>query len=240
LPYCPNCGKEIQDDYTVCPDCGERLKTPEGERSTRPVEVSAVGHLNMAWRIASAQPMVFAPALLGGVISSIIDNLGGTPFYQTGFSPLHLIAGLISLVGSIAVYILNFASIDMARDAYTEKPLDLGQSMSYVVSRIVTFIGASILSVLLSITIILIPVAVMLSVIVVMDETGVMIAAGRAFNVLITDLGDIIVILLLSIVGYALLGWVPFLGGLLTAALGVVISLAFIDVYYQYRRKVNL
>ena len=132
---------------------------------------------------------------------------------------------------------LNFATIDMARDAYMDQPLDLGRSFNYALSRIVTFFVASIVAALLSITIILIPVAILMMVIIVMDETGIMDAVSQAFSVLSRDLGDVIVILVVSVVGYALLGWAPLIGGLLTAGFGVVIDIAFIDIYHKYRQE---
>jgi uncharacterized membrane protein YkgB len=68
------------------------------------------------------------------------------------------------------------------------------------------------------------------------DETGIVDALSQSFAVLSRDLGDIIVILLVAVIGYAVLGWVPLVGGLLTAGFSLVLDLAFIDVYEQYRR----
>jgi hypothetical protein len=125
----------------------------------------------------------------------------------------------------------------MARDAYVGDRLDLGSSMNYVVGRIGTFIVASIVGVLLSITILLIPVSIFMFVIIVMDETGVGTAVSRAWSVITRDIGDVTVIILASIIGTILLSFVPLIGGLLTACLGVVIDLAFISVYEKYRTE---
>lgn len=203
----------------------------------RPSNVGAVEHLSLGFNLAMARPMVFAPVLLGGIISIIIDNLWGSQPDPTGLAPILFFASIVSIIGSIITFVLNFATIDMARDAYMDQPLDLGRSFNYALSRIVTFFIASIVAALLSITIILIPVAILLMVIIVMDETGIMDAVSKAFSVLSRDLGDVIVILVVSVVGYALLGWAPVIGGLLTASFGVVIDLAFIDVYHKYRQE---
>jgi hypothetical protein len=180
--------------------------------------------------------MVFAPVIIGGLISSAISVWGRQPLSQSGYVPVVFIGSLISIIGAVVSFILNFATIDMARDAYTDEPLDLGRSFNYAMGRIVTFFVASIVAGILSITIILIPVAILMMVIIVMDETGIVDALGQSFGVLGRDLGDIIVILVVAIIGYAILGWVPLIGGLLTACFSVVLDLAFIDVYDQYRR----
>jgi hypothetical protein len=180
--------------------------------------------------------MVFAPVIIGGLISSAISAWGPQPLSQSGFVPVVFIGFLVSIVGAVVSFILNFAAIDMARDAYTNEPMDLGRSFSYAAGRIGTFIVASIIAGILSITIILIPVAILMMVIIVVDETGIVDALSQAFGVLGRDLGDVIVILIVAIIGYAVLGWVPLIGGLLTSAFGVVLDLAFIDVYDQYRR----
>ncbi len=155
----------------------------------------------------------------------------------SSYSPVFFVAALLSLAGSILVYLLNFASIDMARDAYVGDRLDLGASMNYVVGRIGTFIVASLVGVLLSITIILIPVSIFMFVIIVMDETSVGTAVSRAFRVIKRDIGDVMVIILASIIGTILLSFVPWIDGLLIACLGVVIDLAFISVYEKYRSE---
>ena len=236
MPFCPKCGIEFEGDPAFCPSCGESLgKTasrPAGERG----DARAGDHLSLGFNIALANPTVFAPVIIGGLISSAIRVWGRQPLSQSGYVPVIFIGSLISIVGAVVSFILNFAAIDMARDAYTNEPLDLGRSFSYAAGRIVTFFIASIVAGILSITIILIPVAILMMVIIVVDETNIVDAISQSFAVLGRDLGDIIVILIVAVISYAVLGWVPLVGGLLTAGFSLVLDLAFIDVYDQYRR----
>jgi hypothetical protein len=183
-----------------------------------------------------ANPTIFAPVIIGGLISSAIRVWGRQPLSQSGYVPVVFIGFLISIVGSVVSFILNFAAIDMARDAYTNEPLDMGRSFSYAAGRFVTFLLASIVAGILSITIILIPVAILMMVIIVVDETGIAAALSQSFAVLGRDLGDIIVILIVAVIGSAVLGWVPLVGGLLTAGFSLILNIAFIDVYDHYRR----
>ena len=142
---------------------------------------------------------------------------------------------LLSIVATIITFVLNFASIDMSRDAYQGETLDLGESVSYVTGRIVEFIVAAIVGGLMAVTIILIPVVILMFVVMVMDETGITDAVSKSLNVLRADLGDVLLILLVSIVGSFVISYVPFVSALLDAALNVVIGLAFIDLYANYK-----
>jgi hypothetical protein len=235
LPYCPKCGVEVDEKENYCPACGQRISGGGVGRVRGPSDRRAADHLSLGFNLAMARPMVFAPVLLGGIISAFIDSFWGPD--PTGFAPILFFASIVSIVGLIIRFVLNFATIDMARDAYMDQPLDLGRSFNYALSRFLTFFIASIVAALLSFTIILIPVAILLVVIIVMDETGIMDAISQAFSVLSRDLGDVIILLVASIVGSFLLGWVPIVGGLLAACYGVVLDIAFIDVYHQYQRE---
>ncbi len=232
MPYCPNCGAQVEEEYDVCPICGERLKGPERRVGGDRPRAGAMDHLSKGFNIAMAKPLVFAPIVLGGVISIVIEGMWGDPFDPMSPSPLLLFPALMSLIGAIVTFLLNFASIDMLRDAYLNEPLDLMQSINYVVGRIGTLFVAAIVGALLSITIILTPVAIFMFVIIVMDETGIGDAVSKAFSVLRVELGDILLLLIISLVGFAVLSWVPVVGGLLNAFFGVVVDIAFIDVYY--------
>jgi hypothetical protein len=175
-------------------------------------------------------PLVFLPAILSGIIGGIIGFI--SPLAMFAF--LGTILWLINLVIS---YILNFASTDMSRDAYNKQPLDLGASISYVFSRIVPFLIAAIFGMLLSITIVLIPVVILTFVIMVVDETEVMDALGKAFNVIKADLGDIIIVIIVAIVGFAVTSIIPLVSSLLYSILNVVIGLAFIDIYMNFKNR---
>ena len=225
---CPNCGSEIIEGSKFCTDCGARLDQVEGEPSTTSERKrSYVEHLTVGFNVAASQPMVFVPAVLSGVIGAVI--------YWTTTGSMGYTAALFSIVASIITFVLNFASIDMSRDAYREEALDLGESVSYVTGRILEFIVAAIVGGLMAVTIILIPVVILMFVIMVMDETGITDAVSKSLDVLRADLGDVLLILLVSIVGSFVISYVPFVSALLDAALNVIVGLAFIDLYANYK-----
>jgi hypothetical protein len=143
---------------------------------------------------------------------------------------------LVTFFGLVLLFILNFMEIDMSRDLYMNEPLNLESSFSYVTGRIGTVFVASILAGILSITIVLMPIAILFMVIIVVDETGIVDALSQSFRVLGKDFKDIIVILFVTIIGTLVLEMVPIVGGILVAAFYQILNLAFIDIYDRYRR----
>ena len=236
MAFCPKCGIEFEGDPAFCLSCGHNLRETGRRPSRGGGDARAGDHLSLGFNIALANPTIFAPAIIGGLISSAISVWGRQPLSGSGFVPGVLIGSLIPIVGAVVRLILNFASIDMARDAYTNETLDMGRSFSYAAGRILTFFLAAIVAEILSITIILIPFAMIMMVIIVVEETGIVDALSLSFGVLGRDLGDILVILLVAIIGYAVLGRVPLVGGLLVSGFSIIPNLAFIDIYDHYRR----
>ena len=237
--FCTMCGAEV-DGKEFCPQCGAKQliddaspqapSSSPSEKIVREQSRGAMEHLTIGFNVAMNNPLVFLPAVLSGVIGAAIGYTSSTFLGSTGGTILGLISSIIS-------FILGFAGTDMSRDAYNKQPLDLGSSISYVFSRIVPFLIAAIFGGLLSITIVLIPAVILTFVIMVIDETGVMDAFGKAFNVIKADLGDILIVLLVAIVGFFITGYIPFVSSLLYSVLNVVIGLAFIDIYVNFKNR---
>ncbi len=252
MPYCPKCGSEVKEGAKFCGNCGYQLTsggetasaapaahTPTGERP------NAISALQEGWKIISAKPAVLLPAVIGAAISAVLSFIAAVlfvpfrfetvPFLTSALIAAVIAGGILSLIGGIISYILGFASLEMSRDAYLGKELNLSESISYVLSRIWTFIVASIVGAILAITIILIPVVILMFVIMVVDEAGLSASLSRALKVVGSRLGDILILIVIGIIGNAILNAIPFFGFLLAAAFNVLIALAYIDVYFHYK-----
>ena len=254
MTKCPKCGIEQQDVAEFCSNCGTKLLRREGEQAPispmvgGPETRGAIDALTRSAGIIAAKPMVLAPALIGAIVSAVLSGIASI-LYGTGSSlfsvqnPAFLASGvvgvLLALVGGIVSYVLSFASLDMARDAYLNKELNLSESVSYVIGRIGVFIVASIVGAILAITVILIPVAVLMFVIMVVDETGIGNGISKAFGFLSRRLMDVLIIFVVSIVASIILGLIPIIGAILVVAMNVLIALALIHVYYDYKRSPN-
>jgi hypothetical protein len=139
---------------------------------------------------------------------------------------------LLGILNIVVVAFLNFVEIDMSRDAYLDAPLSLGGSSRYVLRRIGTFVAATLIGLFLMMTIVLIPVANLMFLIVVIEETGIGSSVSKALSVCRKNLGAAIVLCILSIAPSWFLVHLPHIGILVTSAFGVVINLAFIDLYF--------
>ena len=246
VKYCWNCGASVEESEKFCPECGAKLdaddspqpaamrEPSQGEAYTgtpRGVDKKALDHLTTGFSVAMEQPMVFLPPIISGILGFLVGYTLSN-FYLGDF-----LSTVIGLSSSIISFILNFASIDMSRDAYYKQPLDLGQSIGYVLGRFLIFLVAAIFGGILSITIILIPVVLFMFVIMVMDETGIIDALKKAFSVIGADLADVLIIIVVSIIASFVISYVPYVSTLLNAAVNVIIGLAFIDIYATYKAK---
>jgi hypothetical protein len=239
--FCTKCGAELGEVRTFCPQCGNKVgeqtapptpnTTPPPPPSSMPSESKrgAVEHLTIGYSVAFGNPMVFLPAVISGIIGLLVGTTQGI-LGASGFVIIQLLSALVS-------FILSFASTDMSRDAYNKQPLDLGQSIGYVFKRFIPFLIASIIGALLSITIVLIPVVTLAFVIMVIDEMGVTDAFSKAFKVIFADLGDIIIVVIVDIVGFFIINYIPFVSTLVYSVLNVIIGLAFIDIYMNYKNS---
>ena len=188
-------------------------------------------HLRIGFNVAMEQPMVFLPPIISGVLGFLVS------YTLTNVSVGSLLFTLIGTSSMIISFILNFASTDMSRDAYYKQPLDLGQSIEYIVGRFFTFVFAAIFGGLLSITVILMPVVLFMFVIMVLDETDIMDAFEKAINVLRAELSDVLILIVVSIAASLVIGFVPLFSSLLNSIVNVILGIAFIDIYVTHKNR---
>ena len=194
-------------------------------------EKRAMDHLRIGFNVAMEQPMVFLPPIISGVLGFLVS------YTLTNVNVGALLFTIIGTTSLIFSFILNFASTDMSRDAYYKQPLDLGQSIEYIVGRFFTFVIAAVFGGLLSITVILMPVVLFMFVIMVLDETSIMDAFEKAINVLRAELSDVLVLIVVSIVASVVIGFVPLFSSLLNSIVNVILGIAFIDIYVTHKNR---
>lgn len=247
--FCENCGYQLIQNQpaSTAVTTPSAPPAPPGPSKSAGFGADVGSALNKAYNIISTKPAVLLPALIGAVVSAVLSAVATGYFRFANFINLFsvpasigllLVGGLLALIGGIVGYIMAFASLDMARNAYTGKSLSLAASVQYVFKRIGTFIVASIVGVILAITVILIPVVILMFVILVVDDVGIGASLSRAFKVIGARFSDMVLLLIIEIIGAYMLGLLPYLGPILVAAFNVLMALAFIDIYFHYRAPV--
>lgn len=116
MKYCVNCGAELENDATVCQNCGQEiaLPTPEvpkkDDSATAPVTISTVMGLIT----------ILNPYGIPALIMSIIGIVFGSREKKATGKSLGLVLNIISLVitslgllGIIAYFVFYFALIFM-------------------------------------------------------------------------------------------------------------------------------
>jgi predicted nucleic acid-binding Zn ribbon protein len=70
MPFCPACGKEIEEDVTFCPNCGENIKEPEA-RYVRPSRRD--------WNVSRVLALAFGGIILLASVGILVG--GGAIFW---------------------------------------------------------------------------------------------------------------------------------------------------------------
>jgi len=135
-------------------------------------------------------------------------------------------------------------TVDMANDAANQQIPNLGKSLNAVTSRFGVLLVAAIIAALCAITVILIPVALFIVTIAVVDQTGAGESTSKAFSFVLKNLGEVIVFFIIVIVIDIIFGFVfaviPVIGWFLGAVFQwlsvVVFTVASVHFYRDLRR----
>jgi len=136
--------------------------------------------------------------------------------------------------------------VDMANDVINERPMDLKKSMNLVMGRLGTLILAAIISAICFITFVLIPVALFIITIAIIEGTDAIESTKRAFNFVIKNIGEVIVFIIIVIVvalvlgiGFALIPVVgAYIGAIASWIINVMFTVAAVYFYLALRQTV--
>ena len=147
---------------------------------------SVSGAFGKSNELLKRHPIVIVPAILIVVISILVNYAG------------------LGLVGTIVVAILRFLIYSIMIAAVVlilrEGVEDFKRAWEKVVAMITTLILVAIIAAIFSITIILIPVALFMMSVVIVDEVNVGETVRRAFNFVLNNLKEVLVIIIILIV----------------------------------------
>ncbi len=154
----------------------------------------------------------------------------------------------ISLAGSLIAAIIGFIAscmiVDMANDVINGRPMNLKKSMDLVIGRFGTLIVAAIISAVCYITIILIPVALFIIAIAIIEGTDAIESTKSAFDFVVKNLGEVIVYIIVVIVTNIVLaigiGLIPvvgvYIGNVASWIINVIFTVASVHFYLASRQ----
>lgn len=147
---------------------------------------------------------------------------------------------IASIIGFIAFCMI----VDMANDVINGRLMNLKKSMDLVIGRLGTLILAAIISAVCFITFILIPVALFIITIAIIEGTDAIESTKRSFDFVIKNLGEVIVFILIVILAAIILGigfsFIPVVGAYIGAIaswfLNVVFTVMAVHFYLSLRQ----
>jgi hypothetical protein len=193
-------------------------------------------------------PVVFIPSLAPMIVGILFQFLAYVVFPMSilgvAYAPNPALVWGGYVITIIVGFIAMLVTVDMANDAASQQPPDFRKSLNVVTSRFGVLLVAAIIAALCAITVILIPVALFIVTIAIVDQTSAGESTSRAFNFVIKNLGEVIVFMILVIVIEAIFGFVfaliPVIGWLLGAVFQwlsvVVFTVAAVHFYRALRQ----
>ncbi|MEM1990761.1 MAG: hypothetical protein QW782_09070 [Candidatus Bathyarchaeia archaeon] len=149
----------------------------------------------------------------------------------------------IDLFGSFIAAILGFIAacmlVDMANDAFSGRQIDLSNSLSFVINRIWTLIFTAVIAALCCITIILLPIAIFIIVIAIIEGLSVIESAKRTFDFVLSNLREVIIFVVVVVVIEVMFSYgfsvIPFIGPYIEAIISWLLNAVFtVSAVYFY------
>jgi hypothetical protein len=262
MSHCPHCGIEIQtDDTRFCPACGRQLD-PEDTFVTVNRR-SLVSHLSYSISLVGKNPILFVPELIAVVVTYFFGQALGSSFEYLNLSdwfsewlgmnestlvnvadytdipsalwliPIALIVWLVLTAGVSGLF--SFQTLYMASKAAKEKPVNLRDSFTYLRSRLGKFFLASIIANLFALTIIMLPAALFMYSVMVVDFVGIREGLSKGFRVQMDRILPSIGLIILFYVSIFVIGLVPTIGSFLRFIPSAIIEIASLDIYLNHK-----
>jgi hypothetical protein len=135
--------------------------------------------------------------------------------------------------------------VDMVNDKINNQPIDLNKSLNTIMSRLGTLILAGIIAAVCYVTFILIPVALFIIAIAIIEKKDAIESTKKSIDFVIKNLGEVIVFLIIVIVIWVVLGigfaLIPvvgaYLGSVISWFLNVVLTVAAVYFYLSLKQS---
>lgn len=188
------------------------------------------------------KPIVLVPLIGGIIFSELLSLIVGVEFFTAfGLAPVFfysitaILIGLVVLVvGAVGSFFLIFVSLDMVRDTFLGREPDIKKSIEYVFSRLFVLVVVAIVGQALVLSVILIPLAIPMFIIVFVDEENVNRAITKSIEFLRSKTAEIITLSVVAIGARFVLFLIPRVV-ILTPIADLIVGLAVLDIYMAYK-----
>jgi len=207
----------------------------------------SVESISIGANTALKNPVLFVPQLVPLAIELLfgflahyvfpteyrIPTIAGPIVHRVPNFTLIMVGGFIA---AIVGFITACMVVDMANDALIGARVNMSKSLNLVLGRIGPLIVAAIIAAILSITIILLPVAIFIPITAIIERLGPVESTKKAFSFVVNNLGEVIVFIIIVIVVSIILAFIPLIGRALVWIADVIFTVAAIDLYLKRSR----
>ncbi len=196
---------------------------------------------------STKNPGLFVPILAPLIVQLIFlilayvvfpERIGFPPFFYIEIPNPYLIWGGY-FIAAIIGFIASCMIVDMANDVINGRPMNMKKSMNAVTSRLGTLFIAAIISAIFFLTFVLIPVALFIITIAIIEKTDAIESTKRAFDFFVKNLGEVLVFVIIVIVVSLILGigfaFIPVVGAYIGAIVSWILNVIFtVSAVYFY------
>ena len=201
---------------------------------------------------STKNPILFIPALVPIVVQLVFlllayvvfpTRYSFVPFGIAVVGPNALLIWGGYFIAALLGFIASCMIVDMANDRFSGKPMDLNKSLNVVLGRLGDLILAAIISAVCFITFFLIPIALFLIAIAIIEKTDAIESTRRSFDFVLKNLEEVIIFMVIVIVAWIVLNFgfsiIPvvgaYLGAVISWLLNVVLTVAAVHFYLSLK-----
>jgi len=201
---------------------------------------------------STKNPGLFMPILAPLIIQLIFlilayvvfpTRIGFYPYFYIEVPNPYLIWGGY-FIASIIGFIASCMIVDMANDVINGRPMDMKKSMNVVTGRLGTLFVAAIISAIFFLIFVLIPVALFIITIAIIEKTDAIESTKRAFDFFVKNLGEVLVFVIVVIVVSLILGigfaFIPvvgaYIGAIVSWILNAIFTVAAVHFYLSLKQ----
>ncbi|MEM2424865.1 MAG: hypothetical protein QXK73_06415 [Candidatus Bathyarchaeia archaeon] len=206
----------------------------------------SVESISESFDISTKNPILLVP-YIAPIIIQIIFNVLAHLFPIRYYYGPSLVAevpntGLIilgSFIAGIVGFIAACTLVDMTNDVINGRPVNLSKSLSYVRGRISILIVLAIIAAIFSITIILLPIAMFLVVVAIIEGKNVAESIKKTFSFVSRNLGEVVVFIIIVIIvgiifsyGFSLIPVVGlYIGNIIGWIINAIFTISAVHLY---------